>query len=569
MLEWPIPSRSKNARLMTNFLFRQTLLLSFSLLVLASHLSPGHALRPQRFHQASEPIRGLFGTSIGDVVWSGRYLWVGTENGVARLDPAQSSGLNSTDWVTFTELNGLGRGAISALDAVGDTVWVATLVDSVVAGQGVNQAGTGLSFSHDGGDSWHHIPNEFIFDPTKAGFERSPGTTILNACFDIAIDGEAVYAAFFAGSTVRSLDQGRSWEPFLPGGADEIVFFAEETAADSLQMVADSLASEDADPNDIAQLRAAADSLASQSFLHRTFAVIAYEDTVWIGTSSGIAFTFDGGQHWQNAKVRLSAEGTLLPGHPAGNWVVALERQVLPDGTTAIWAGANTTTSPGQTQAISVSRDLGQTWGHTGPTFAWDFAFTPNFVWAGTDQGLLASPDPTLPTDSERVWDAIEVVDGQPLTGTFVGLAAVGDVLWAGAEHGLGRSEDEGSTWRVIRDLVRTRTLDDRTFVSTGGVPDSTALAYAAPNPFAPSRETTTIVFSLSRDAEVSVAIYDFASSLVRDLATDAPFAGGVDHRILWDGLDQDSQIVANGTYFYRIALNTGQQAFGRVVVLD
>ena len=554
---------------MTYFFFRQAVLLSCSLLVLALHLSPGHALRPERFHQAAEPIRGLFGTSIGDIVWSGRYLWVGTESGVARLDPAQSSGLNSTDWVTFTEFNGLGRGAISALAATGDTVWVATLVDSVIAGQGVNQAGTGLSFSHDGGGSWHHIPNEYIFDPTKAGFERSPSTTIQNACFDLSIAGEAVYAAFFAGSTVRSLDQGRTWEPFLPGGADELVFFASDTAADSLRMVADSLASANADPSNIAPLRAAADSLASQAFLHRTFAVIAYGDTVWIGTASGVSFTFDGGQHWQNAKVRLGAEGTPLRGHPAGNWIVALERQVLPDGTTAIWAGTSTTTSPGQTQAISVSRDLGQTWSHTGPTFAWDFAFTPSFVWAGTDQGLLASPDPTLPTDSERVWDTIEVVDGQPLTGTFAGLAGVGDVLWVGAENGLGHSEDEGSTWRVIRDLIRTRSLDKGAFVSTGGVPDSTALAYAAPNPFAPSRETATIVFSLSQDAEVSVAIYDFASGLVRDLAADAPFAGGLDHRILWDGLDQDGQRVANGTYFYRIALNTGQQTFGRVVVLD
>ena len=554
---------------MTYFFSRQAVLFSFSLLVLALHIAPGHALRPQRFHQASEPIRGLFGTSIGDIVWSGRYLWVGTESGVARLDPAQGSGLNSTDWVTFTELNGLGRGAISALDAVGDTVWVATLIDSVTVERGVRQAGTGLSFSHDSGDSWYHIPNEFIFDPTKAGFERGPGTPINNACFDISINGEAVYAAFFAGSTVRSLDQGRTWEPFLPGGADEIVFLASETAADSLRTVADSLASANADPSNIAQLRTAADSLASQEFLHRTFAVIAYGDTVWIGTSSGIAFTFDGGQHWQNAKVRLGEEGTPLLGHPAGNWIVALERQVLPDGTTAIWAGTSTTTLPGQTQAISVSRDLGQTWGHTGPTFAWDFAFTSNFVWAGTDLGLLSSSDPTLPIDSERVWDTIEVVDGQPLTGTFVGLAGVGDVLWAGAEHGLGRSEDEGSTWRVIRDLIRTRTLDEGAFVSTGGVPDSTALAYAAPNPFAPSRETTTIVFSLSEDAEVSVAIYDFASGLVRDLAADALFAGGLDHRILWDGLDQDGQLVANGTYFYRIALNTGQQAFGRVVVLD
>ena len=554
---------------MTYFFFRQAILFSCSLLVLAPHLSPSHALRPERFHQAAEPIHGLFGTSIGDIVWSGRYLWVGTESGVARLDPGQSSGLNSTDWVTFTEFNGLGRGAISALDAIGDTVWVATLVDSVTAGQGVNQASTGLSFSHDGGDSWHHIPNEFIFDPTKVGFERSPSTTLQNACFDLSIDGEAVYAAFFAGSTVRSLDQGRTWEPFLPGGADEIVFFASDTAADSLRILADSLASTNADPSNIAQLRADVDSLASQSFLHRTFAVIAYGDTVWIGTASGVAFTFDGGQHWQNAKVRLGAEDTPLLGHPAGNWVVALERQVLPDGTTAIWAGTNTTTSPGQTQAISVSRDLGQTWSHTGPTFAWDFAFTPNFVWAGTDQGLLASPNPTLPTDSERVWDTIEVVDGQPLTGTFAGLTGVGDVLWVGAENGLGHSEDQGRTWRVIRDLIRTRSLDESAFVSAGGVPDSTALAYAAPNPFAPSRETAIIVFSLSQDTEVSVAIYDFASGLVRDLVADAPFVGGLDHRILWDGRDQDGQQVANGTYFYRIALNTGQQTFGRIVVLD
>ena len=109
------------------------------LLVLSPHLSPGHAVRPQRFHQQSEPIRGLFGSEIGDVVWSGRYLWVGTESGVARLDPSLNTGLNASDWVTYTERNGLGRGAISALDAIGDTVWVATLIDTVV-GQNTFQA---------------------------------------------------------------------------------------------------------------------------------------------------------------------------------------------------------------------------------------------------------------------------------------------------------------------------------------------------------------------------------------------------------------------------------------------
>ena len=542
----------------------------FSLFILLSlHISPAHAARPQRFHQTSEPIRGLFGAEIGDVVWSRRYLWVGTESGIARLDPAVSSGLSASDWVTFTALNGLGRGAISALDASGDTVWVATLIDTTIAGQGTAQASTGLSFSHDGGRSWSHISNESIFDPSKPGFERSPSTTILNGCFDLSLDGEAIYAAFFAGSTVRSIDQGQTWQPFIPGGATRLVYFAGETAADSLQILADSLSRESGDPALIAELRVGADSLASQELLHRTFSVVAHGDTVWIGTSSGISFTLDGGQSWKNAKVRLGETGNPLPGNPSGNWVVAMERMVLPDGSTALWAGTNTTPLPGQTQAISVSRDLGQTWAHTGPTFAWDFAFTPNFVWAGTAQGLLTSRDPALPLDAARDWESIEVADGQPLEGTFVGLERVGDVLWAGAEKGLGRSEDEGGIWRIIRDLIRTRSIDTGNFVGTGGVPDSIAQTYAAPNPFAPSRDTATLVFSLEKEADVSIAIYDFTSRLVRDLISAEPFAGGADHRVAWDGTDQDGQAVANGTYFYRIQLSTGQMAFGKVVVLD
>ena len=100
-------------------------------------------------------------------------------------------------------------------------------------------------------------------------------------------------------------------------------------------------------------------------------------------------------------------------------------------------------------------------------------------------------------------------------------------------------------------------------------MPDSSATTYAAPNPFAPSRETATIVFSLAQEARVSIVIYDFASRLVRELLSGATFAGGADHRIAWDGRDEGGQSVANGTYFYRIELDTGRQAFGKVVVLD
>ena len=87
-----------------------------------------HAARPPRFHQAAGPIRGLFGSEIGDVVWSGRYLWVATERGLARWDPGVGNGLSPEDWITYTEANGLGHGSVSALAASGDTVWAARKV---------------------------------------------------------------------------------------------------------------------------------------------------------------------------------------------------------------------------------------------------------------------------------------------------------------------------------------------------------------------------------------------------------------------------------------------------------
>jgi flagellar hook assembly protein FlgD len=143
-------------------------------------------------------------------------------------------------------------------------------------------------------------------------------------------------------------------------------------------------------------------------------------------------------------------------------------------------------------------------------------------------------------------------------------------VLWVGAENGLGRSTDEGANWRIIRDLVRVRTLDTNSFVGGGGVRDSTAVTYAAPNPFSPSAgDRSLIVFSLQDAAQVDIDIYDFASRKVRSLVSGTSFIGGIDHQIPWDGRDDSGQSVANGTYFYRIQLDSGRQAFGKVVVLD
>ncbi|MFH1571967.1 MAG: hypothetical protein ABIL09_28515, partial [Gemmatimonadota bacterium] len=79
-------------------------LLAVALLAAAAPLRAAPSSLPQRFQQdqPAPPLSGLVGTGIGDIVWSGRYLWVATERGLARWDPARGNGLSPTDWITFT-----------------------------------------------------------------------------------------------------------------------------------------------------------------------------------------------------------------------------------------------------------------------------------------------------------------------------------------------------------------------------------------------------------------------------------------------------------------------------------
>ena len=69
--------------------------MSMSCLILLAHvclllsLQIGHAASPQRLSQDEDeilPIAGLLAADVGKMTWGGRYLWVATEGGLARLD---------------------------------------------------------------------------------------------------------------------------------------------------------------------------------------------------------------------------------------------------------------------------------------------------------------------------------------------------------------------------------------------------------------------------------------------------------------------------------------------------
>lgn len=91
--------------------------------------------------------------------------------------------------------------------------------------------------------------------------------------------------------------------------------------------------------------------------------------------------------------------------------------------------------------------------------------------------------------------------------------------------------------------------------------PTAFTLAQNFPNPFNPSTE---IGFTLPEASNVKISVFDSIGREIRVLTEGAYDAG--EHRVTWDGRDQQGQPVATGTYLYQ--LRAGNQAFTRTMVM-
>jgi photosystem II stability/assembly factor-like uncharacterized protein len=138
--------------------------------------------------------------------------------------------------------------------------------------------------------------------------------------------------------------------------------------------------------------------------------------------------------------------------------------------------------------------------------------------------------------DDGASWDVLESFPG------FVyRLAMSGNTLFAGRTDGL---------WRRSTDTV-----------SVPG--ESHRISFAAPSPN-PAVQDVTLRYTLSRDANVRLAVYDAAGRRVRELSAGVEAAGG--HVIGWDRRDQGGHAVGSGIYFAR--LEAEQQVLTRKVTL-
>jgi len=91
---------------------------------------------------------------------------------------------------------------------------------------------------------------------------------------------------------------------------------------------------------------------------------------------------------------------------------------------------------------------------------------------------------------------------------------------------------------------------------------------YAYPNPFNPDVGVVNIRYSLNKNANVTIEIYDVGSELVTTLIKDQPREKELEYSESWDGRNDQGNIVANGVYFYLITTTKGEKAVGKIAVL-
>ncbi len=478
-----------------------------------------------------QPIPGMVSNSVTQLVVGERggqtWVWGSNSFGVLR-----SADLGAT-FETFESVAITPQlGGVSGL-AVGEgLVAAATVIDTAIAD--VQGAGGGIVYSLDNGLNWtwleqpldcyveaaSGLPQDRIAVDCYTGdtlntIDIPTTTSIQNITYDLSIEGDsAIWASSFAGGFRRySLSTGQ-WK--------------NEVVDDNLY-----------DP--VANLN------------HRAFSVLCADDGVWAGSAGGLNFRPYGSTEWTQFTYQNPQEN----GEPTitGNWVVVLDRQELPGGGEAIWAGGWATfASIGDYFGLSYTRDNGESWTvihDLDDVKVWDLAFDGDDVYVATDEGLYRSNAGGVP-GSWALYPSMNVVENgvirrEMLVDEVYTVAVPEGQLLVGSTRGLFHSADGGSTWS-----------------STHHEPSPHIFF---PNPFSPTAfRKATIGFDLAQPGAVSVKIYDFAMDPVQVVADGRSLpAGPVE--LYWDGRNRQGNVVANGVYFYSVE-GPGISSWGKIMVI-
>ena len=532
--------------------------LSFSKIILflsSAIILSGQIQSPMRFNlildEDTLKSAGLKSNIIAEIKLMGDSLtWLGTGQGLALHNGKQLfSFLSTQDSLADQEaISLLPVGGIPAIAVKGDTLAVSFSSDN-----GSIQVGKGLALSYSAQDtndlSWRYfkqpvdLPSDTV-KPFGEGYYRCLPVTVpeANVTYDSYIDGGFLWIASWAGGLRRYNMEVGNWEnvPLPMDGQDSL------SLCDGFDDVDDYgrpiLSGYYLNPRDPAD---------GGNHNHKAFSVLAYGDTVWVGTANGInkGILIDEWVQLDNGNQQLlncidwehySFQNKGL----SGNFVVGIARQRW-RGKTTIWAASMNADAQGETRGLSYTRDNGLTWNTAllGERI-YNIFSKDSLVLASSQSGLWKSFDGENWARYAPAIDTTFMVQSQILT-DIVYTAVLDErlsdkKLWIGTGNGAALSSDlQGASWEIFQTEY-----------------DSTEF-YAYPNPFSPLNHNQLSGEGYVRfhtgeifNTQVELDIFNFAMEKVFQKKINLNNYNGA---LKWNGKDLNGNLVHNGVYFIRL----------------
>jgi photosystem II stability/assembly factor-like uncharacterized protein len=493
--------------------------------------------------------------SISHLVIRDSEIFIGTGKGLAK----------STDggrhWISFRNNPAFASDGIFAIAINQETVWTSTGYEKDV-NDGSVQTGSGYTYSSTGDTGWIHIPQTLdsrsdsiiSYCPTD-GVCINDSVQILpilveeqNVTFDIALTKGTVWIASWASGLRKSTDNGKHWERIL-------------LPLDNMNSISPTDTLWTYAPSHTRRIFKKFDPRLNNNLL--AFSVFASgTDTIWCGTAGGVNRSTDGGKSWKKFNHQNQVSSIL------GNWVIAIKEQRFGD-IKRIWTTNWKAQDPEEDFGVSYTDDAGITWKNLlHGVRAYDFAFKDSIAYIGTEEGIYRTADGGM--SFIHISNLIDNENNNVIIASRVyAVGVIGDTVYLGTNEGFASTIDNanymfGSQWKIYR-----------TSESVG----TSTTTYAYPNPFAPKSNLNDpyayvrIHYGKDNDSNterrVSIDIFDFGMNRVRTLLKNALRSTSLEYDELWDGRDDNGNVVANGVYFYMLRIDDNEPQYGKILILQ